>query len=258
MQIVSIPCRADNYAYLLICDKTQRAVVVDPSEAEPVLKTIDTHGVKLVGIWNTHHHYDHVGGNKEVLERVPEAQVIAHESDRGRVPGQNVFVSDGEHIDAGGELQAQVIFNPGHTSGAISFYMPAQQAVFTGDTLFASGCGRLFEGTPQQMFASLTALTSLPADTRIYCGHEYTLSNLRFAAVVEPKNTEIQERAQAVQALRDAGEPSMGFRVAEERATNIFVRVGEPGVMAAARAEGAEDDSPVAVFAALRRWKDRF
>lgn len=259
MQIVSIPCRADNYAYLLICEDTKKAVVVDPSEAQPVLQEIDAQGVGLVAVWNTHHHYDHVGGNKEILERFPEAQIVAHESDKGRVPGQNLYVNQGDEVSADDSLQARIIFNPGHTSGAISFYMPAHKALFTGDTLFAAGCGRLFEGTAEDMYTSLTTLTALPADTKVYCGHEYTLANLRFAAAVEPGNADIDARIKKVEKQREAGQPSMGFTIAEERATNVFVRASEAAVIASARdEEGIEDEQPVAVFAALRRWKDRF
>lgn len=259
MQIVSIPCRTDNYAYLLLGDDNQGAVVVDPSEAEPVWAEIEKRGITLDAIWNTHHHFDHVGGNKELLERFPEAQVVAHESDKGRVPGQNLFVAEGDEVRAGTSLRAEILFNPGHTSGAISFYMPEHEALFTGDTLFAAGCGRLFEGTAAQMYESLSKLTALPTATRIYCGHEYTLANLRFAAAVEPGNEAITARMQRVQEQRDASEPSMGFTVAEERATNVFVRTQESAVVAAAREQGGlEGDDPVAVFAALRHWKDRF
>lgn len=259
MQIVSIPCREDNYAYLLICDATQTTVVVDPSEAEPVAQALGARGLKLAAIWNTHHHFDHVGGNKELLEQYPEAQVVAHASDKGRVPGQNIFVEDGDEVDAGGSLQATIVLNPGHTSGAISFHVAAQEALFTGDTLFAAGCGRLFEGTAAQMYQSLKTLTSLPAATCVYCGHEYTLANLRFAAAVEPGNAAIEIRRQKVQALRDAGSPSMGFTIAEELATNVFIRVDEPEVVAAANArEGGAGQAPAEIFAVLRQWKDRF
>ena len=232
---------------------------MDPSEAAPVLAEIKAQGVSVAAIWNTHHHYDHVGGNEAILKLFPAAQVVAHASDKTRVPGQTVFAVQDEQVRVGGEIQADIIFNPGHTSGAVSYYIKDPGLVFTGDTLFAAGCGRLFEGTAAQMHDSLTRLTALPADTRVYCGHEYTQANLRFAAAVEPDNAEISARARRVSELRHAGESSMGFRIAEELATNVFVRTQEPSVLASVqREESTGDSSPAEIFAALRFWKDRF
>lgn len=259
MRIVAIACLQDNYAYLLVCEKTQICAVVDPSEAGPVLAEVKSQGLKVAAIWNTHHHYDHVGGNEALVAEFPDALVVGHESDKGRVPGQNVFVNDGDEVQVGEEVSATIIFNPGHTSGAISYYLKNPGAVFTGDTLFAAGCGRTFEGTGAQMHASLTRLTSLPVDTKVYCGHEYTAGNLKFAAEVEPDNVEIPKRAQVVAKQRKAGEATMGFTVAEELATNVFVRTGQATVVASAASEeevGAR--TPAEVFTALRRWKDRF
>lgn len=259
MRIVAIPCLQDNYAYLLVCEKTQTCAVVDPSEGGPVLAEIEKQGVTVAAIWNTHHHYDHVGGNKAVLAKFPDALVVAHESDKGRVPGQTVFAKQGDEVVVGEEVKASVIFNPGHTSGAVSYYLDTPGAVFTGDTLFGGGCGRLFEGTGAEMHDSLTRLTELPAATRIFCGHEYTASNLKFAAAVEPDNAEISARAKRVAELRAAGETTMGFTVEEELATNIFVRTGEATVQASAeREESTADKTQAEIFAALRRWKDRF
>ena len=255
MRIVTVPCRSDNYAYLLICEQSQLAAVVDPSLAEPVLAAIESEGVGVGAIWNTHHHFDHVTGNETIAAKFSGCPIIGHESDRGRIPGQTEFVKDGDLVRVGSEVRAEVIFNPGHTSGAVSYYLQEPGAVFTGDTLFAAGCGRLFEGSAGQMYESLLRLTSLPAETKVYCGHEYTESNLEFAMAVEPENALIAERLELVRALRRAGKSSMGFTIAGERQTNVFVRTDEPSVRQAVKLPGA---SPAEVFAALRSWKDRF
>lgn len=259
MRIVPVPCLRDNYAYLVICETTKRAAVVDPSEVEPVLAAVEREGVELEAIWNTHHHWDHTGGNKGLLDAHPELEVIGHGSDKGRIPGQTTFAEQDDTVTLGEGLSARIIHNPGHTTGAISFYLEAQAALFTGDTLFAGGCGRLFEGTPEQMHGSLSKLAALPEDTRVYCGHEYTAANLRFAAAVEPDNQDLTERQERVAAQRERGEPTVPSTMAEERATNPFLRAEVAGVIAAAKAHQAiDDDSPGAVFGALRSWKDNF
>jgi hydroxyacylglutathione hydrolase len=258
MRILPVPCLADNYAYLVICEATNTAAVVDPSMAEPILHAIEREKVELRAIWNTHHHWDHTGGNKDLLGLYPELEVIAHASDRGRVPGQSTFVQDGDEVTLGQEIHARIIHNPGHTSGAISYHLARPGMVFTGDTLFGAGCGRLFEGTPGQMHASLDRLAALPEHTLVYCGHEYTAGNLRFAATIEPDNEAVRARAGKVERQRAAGAPSVPSTIGEERATNPFLRVTVAEVVAAAGAgEPPRDDSPVEVFAALRRWKDR-
>ncbi|HKE18859.1 MAG TPA: hydroxyacylglutathione hydrolase [Kofleriaceae bacterium] len=240
MRIVSIPCLSDNYAYLVICEATQRAAIVDPSEAAPVLAAVRQHGVELGAIWNTHHHWDHTGGNQELVAAVGGLEVVAHESDRGRVPAQTKFVGEGDTVSIG-QVSAVIIHNPGHTSGAISYHIADPGAVFTGDTLFAAGCGRLFEGTPADMRVSLGKLAALPGATQVYCGHEYTEKNLAFAAEAEKDNSAIAERRARVAELRKAGHPSVPFTMAEEQATNPFVRAGS-----------------VDRLAELRAWKDRF
>jgi hydroxyacylglutathione hydrolase len=238
-RVVTIPCLKDNYAYLVVCQATGRAAVVDPSEGAPVLEAIQREGVTLSAIWNTHHHHDHVGGNQEVAAAHAGIEVVAHVSDQGRVPGQTRSVDAGDTALVGG-LRASIVFNPGHTRGAVSYHLTGG-ALFTGDTLFAAGCGRLFEGTATQMYDSLTRLAALPETTQVYCGHEYTASNLEFAAAAEPDNAAVAERAARVAVLRDRGAPTMGFTLADERATNPFVRAGSPER-----------------FAELRAWKDRF
>jgi len=215
--------------------------VVDPSEGPPVIEAVQREQVTVQAVWNTHHHHDHVGGNQEVSAAFPGIEVIAHSSDRGRVPAQTRFVEEGDEVSVGG-LRATIIHNPGHTRGAISYRVSGEpDALFTGDTLFGAGCGRLFEGSPADMFTSLGKLTALPADTRIYCGHEYTASNLRFAAAAEPDNAAVAERRRVVETTRARGEPSVPFTVGDEMATNPFVRAGS-----------------IARLGELRAWKDRF
>lgn len=253
MRVVPVPCLADNYAYLIVCEESGRAAVVDPSEADPVLAAARAEGAELVAIWNTHHHWDHTGGNKGLLDAMPALEVVAHESDRGRVPGQTTFAVAGDRVELSPRVAAEIVFNPGHTSGAVSYYLADAPAVFTGDTLFLAGCGRLFEGTAAEMHASLSRLAALPDDTLVYCGHEYTAANLRFAAAVEPESAVVAERARRTRV------PSVPGTIGEEKATNPFLRVGEPAVIdAALSADGSSDRSPAAVFGALRRWKDRF
>ena len=244
MRIVPIPCLRDNYAYLVVCEATGRAAVVDPSEAAPVREAVRHQGVTLAAIWNTHHHADHVGGNQGLLDDQPDLEVVAHHSDEGRIPGLTRPVREGDRVQLD-EIEAVVLHNPGHTRGAVSYHISAGDgaagALFTGDTLFGAGCGRLFEGTPADMFASLTKLTQVAPETRVYCGHEYTEQNLRFAAEAEPDNQAVAARRAQVAALRADGAPSVPFTVADERATNPFVRAGS-----------------VERLAELRAWKDRF
>ena len=246
-RVVTVPCLKDNYAYLVVCGATGEAAVVDPSEGPPVLEAVRRERVTLRAVWNTHHHHDHVGGNGEVVAAWPGVEVVAHVSDRdkARVPGQTRAVEEGDVVEVG-RLRARIVFNPGHTTGAVSYFIEkggegGGGAVFTGDTLFAAGCGRLFEGTAAQMYDSLTRLTALPEATTVWCGHEYTASNLKFAAAAEPDNGAVAERSARVTTQRERGEHTMGFTVAEERATNPFVRAGS-----------AEK------FAELRSWKDKF
>jgi hydroxyacylglutathione hydrolase len=238
VRIVPVPCLEDNYAYLVI--DGDRAAIVDPGEAQPILDAVAREGVTLASVWATHHHHDHVGGVKALLEQLPSLEVVAHQYDdhRRRVPGVTKVVEDGDTV-AIGDTTARIIHNPGHTLGAISYYIEARGgdagAVFTGDTMFAAGCGRLFEGTAAQMHESLQRLSSLPPETRVYFGHEYTASNLRFAAVEEPGNADVTARAAAVATRRAAGEWTTPSTVADERATNPFVRAKDAADLGAIR-----------------------
>ena len=237
--VIEIPSLRDNYAYLVICPETRAAAVVDPSEATKVTAAASEAGVTLTAILNTHHHWDHTAGNKDLLKQQPTLTVYGHRSDEGRIAGQTVLLEEG-HTLAIGDCEARVMHIPGHTTGAVAYVFDG--LVFTGDTLFNSGCGRLFEGTPEMMFESLTRLTTeLPPETAIYNGHEYTLGSLAFARAAEPDNTAMVERTAWAQSLRDAGKPTLPSTVADELATNPFVRAGSAEKMGE-----------------LRSWKDNF
>ncbi len=254
MRIEIVPCLRDNYAYLLTAADSSACVVVDPSEAGPVLRALAKHGLHLVAILNTHHHHDHVGGNRALKAREPGIEVFGHASDRGRIPEQTRFLEDGDEFEVAG-LSFRVMHIPGHTRGAIAYIV--EDVVFTGDTLFAAGCGRLFEGTPSDMYTSLNEqLAELPDDTRVFCGHEYTESNLRFAASLEPTNQAILEKAKRVAALRREGKTTMPTSMAEERETNPFMRTASRELVRSLGLDASAD--PVSVLAAARAAKDRF
>ncbi len=249
-QISYIPAFKDNYIWVL--RRGQRAFVVDPGEAAPVLAYFAAARLELAGILVTHHHADHQGGVRELLERWP-CPVFAPAGES--ITGVSQALTGGETIDALG-VPVRVLAVPGHTRGHLAYLAP--DALFCGDTLFGAGCGRLFEGTPAQMSAALDQIAALPASTRIYCAHEYTQMNLPFAQAVEPDNPAIRVRLRQVAARRAAGLPTVPLDLAEEKATNPFLRCGEPAVIAAARAHGAVSDDAVAVFAALRAWRNGF
>lgn len=209
LQIELVPCLKDNYAYLLHDVDTGTVGVVDPSEAVPVIDALSRKNRNLTYILNTHHHYDHTGGNAELKARYG-AKVIGSGIDKDRIPGIDIVLKDGDKwMFAGHEVV--VIETPGHTRGHISFYFPGSGAIFTGDTLFSLSCGKLFEGTPEQMHSSLSKIMSLPDETNIYCGHEYTLSNSKFALSIEPKNEVLQSYATHVAHLRSKGLPTVNF-----------------------------------------------
>jgi hydroxyacylglutathione hydrolase len=247
MHVVAVPCLKDNYAYLVI--DAGRAAVVDPGEAGPIEAALAREGVTLGAIWATHHHHDHVGGVNDLVAAHPGIDVVAGATDAPKVPHVTHAVHDGDQVSFG-SLRATILHNPAHTLGAITFLV--EGCAFTGDTLFAAGCGRLFEGDAAMMHASLSKLAALPPATRVYFGHEYTAANLRFAAAVEPDNAAVARRASVLTT------PSTPSTIADERATNPFLRSTEPAVIAAARARGATSDDPAAVFAAIRGWKDTF
>ncbi|WP_448191423.1 hydroxyacylglutathione hydrolase [Azospirillum sp. sgz301742] len=251
MEIHLVPAFNDNYIYLL--REGDAVGVVDPGDAQPVLAALEQRGWRLTHILNTHHHPDHVGGNHTLKQRFG-CPVIGAAADAHRIQDMDIALAEGETASFGPHA-ARVIAVPGHTSGHIAFHFAEAQALFCGDTLFALGCGRLFEGTPAQMWDSLCKLRALPDDTRIYCGHEYTLSNARFAVTVDPDNRELAARAEEIKALRERGEPTIPTTLGLEKRTNPFLRADDPGVQAAVGMAGAD---PVAVFAEIRGRKDRF
>jgi hydroxyacylglutathione hydrolase len=255
--VIPIPCLSDNYAYLVVDNETNDAAVVDASEAGPVIAAAHAARVHVRAIWSTHHHPDHVGGNEEVARELGIHEIAGHASDRGRIPGQTRFLETGDEVSIG-TLRARALHIPGHTLGAVAYIIdrPNDGAVFTGDTLFLAGCGRLFEGTPAQMHASLTSLAELADSTRVYCGHEYTSANLRFAAHVEPSNAAVAEAAREAQARRGEGGPTVPGTILREKATNPFLRVREAEIRKTLGIASDLDD--VAAFAAVRSAKDTF
>ena len=245
-----IPAFKDNYIWLLRAG--QRACVVDPGDAAPVIAHLEAAGLTLESILVTHHHPDHQDGVAALLARYrPTVFAPASES----ITGCTHPLNGGETIDILGQA-VRVMAVPGHTLGHLAYVMPG--ALFCGDTLFGAGCGRLFEGTPAQMADSLGRLAALPDDTLVYCAHEYTEANLRFARTVEPENPAIAARTARVAALRAAGQPSVPSTIAEEKATNPFLRSHVSAVIAQAVLQGAVDTRPLGVFTAIRRWRNRF
>lgn len=255
MKIVQIPLLRDNYGYLLVCQKTNSAAIIDPSEAEPAWQRIEQEKVSLTAILNTHHHRDHTGGNEGLLAK-QNLRVYGHKSDQGRIPGLTHGVDEGDVIQVG-ELKGKVLFIPGHTTGHVAYLFG--NALFSGDCLFTAGCGRLFEGTPEMMHASLQKLMALPDDTKVYCGHEYTESNLRFAMSVEPKNHKLVSRFERVQALRARGASTVPATMEEEKQTNPFLRWESKEIQASVKAQVSHQRlDPVSVFATVRKLKDSF
>jgi hydroxyacylglutathione hydrolase len=255
MELIALPAFADNYIWMLH-DGTD-AVVVDPGEAAPVLSALDERQLALSGILVTHHHGDHVGGVDELRSRLKGA---VYGPKRERIPEPFVAVADGDSVDLLG-LRFEVIEVPGHTAGHVAYFHAGRDGapiLFCGDTLFSGGCGRLFEGTAEQMHASLARLASLPGDTRVCCAHEYTLSNLKFARAVEPGNAALVRYNADCEATRAAGRPTLPSTIAVERAINPFLRCDQPEVTASARTQGARSAEGTEVFAALRRWKNEF
>jgi hydroxyacylglutathione hydrolase len=253
LEIVRIPCLADNYVWLLREPDRGAVAVVDPADPGPVRAALDTRGWRLTHILNTHHHADHVGGNL-ALKASFGCMIVGPRADRDRIPGIDVALGDDETFDLGAE-RALVLDVPGHTRGHVAFWFAGAGALFCGDTLFALGCGRMFEGTAPQMWASLRKLRALPDDTRVYCAHEYTQSNARFARHADPGNAELAARSREIDAQRARGEATVPSSLGLEKRTNPFLRADDPALAAA---HGLDARDPAAVFAHLRRSKDVF
>ncbi|MGB0564730.1 MAG: hydroxyacylglutathione hydrolase [Spirulinaceae cyanobacterium] len=256
MEIVRLPMLFDNYTFLLVDGRLQTAVVVDPAEAQPVLGYLRQHRLTLVAIWNTHHHHDHIGGNRALKQAFPQLTVYGGAADRGRLPGQDVFLVGGERIEFA-RRNAEVLFVPGHTQAHIAYYFPPHEGqpgeLFCGDTIFAGGCGRLKEGTPAQMWRSLQQLRQLPSTTRIWCAHEYTLTNLQFALTVDPHNGVLQTRYQQVRRARQQHQPTVPTTLDIEQQTNPFLRWDDPQIQAQLHCQ-----DELETFTRLRAQKDRF
>ena len=220
MQIVPVPAFTDNYIWLVHDERSGETAVVDPGDAAPALAEAERRGWTIGQVWNTHWHPDHTGGNLAIKDATG-ARISGPAS--GRIPGRDVALSEGSDVRIGGHV-GRVIEVPGHTLDHVALIFDDDRVAFVGDTLFAMGCGRLFEGTPAQMYGSLQRLAALPEETRLYCAHEYTLANARFAADVEADNSAVAERLAKVEALREAGAITLPTTVAQERETNPFVR----------------------------------
>jgi hydroxyacylglutathione hydrolase len=253
-QIVLVPCHQDNYGYLLHDTATGATASIDAPEAGPLSAELARQGWKLTDILVTHHHHDHVGGIA-ALKAQTGCRVVAAGADSARIADVDVWVEEGEQV-AVGSLKARVIDTPGHTIGHVAYWFPDEEALFCGDTLFSLGCGRLFEGSPADMWRSLLKLRALPGGTRVFCGHEYTQSNARFALSVDAGNPALVERASEVDILRGLRRPTIPATIAMEKATNPFLRADQPGMAGAVGLPAGAD--PVAVLKELRERKNRF
>lgn len=263
LDVLAVPAFDDNYLWVI--HDGRHAAVVDPGDAVPVLAALQAEGLTLAAILLTHHHADHVGGVVElarqaVSDEFPVIPVYGPAREQSRIKGMSIPLHGDDRIRIPAlSLELQVIDIPGHTLGHIAYYAADHGLLFCGDTLFAGGCGRVFEGTPQQMVSSLGKLACLPAETQVYCAHEYTLSNLKFAAEVEPGNAQLQERILNERARRERGEPTVPTTIALERQTNPFLRATEKEILGSLQKAGrltALDE--VSSFAALREWKNTY
>lgn len=253
LEVHMFPCLSDNYGFLIHDPEADVTAVIDTPEVAPINAALEEKGWRLTHILNTHHHFDHAGGNEELKARW-SCTVVGAANDASRIPGIDVRVADGERLPFG-STEAEVLETPGHTTGHIAYYFADDGIAFVGDTLFALGCGRLFEGTPAQMWRSLSRLAELPDDTVVYCAHEYTQSNAAFALSVEPGNDDLVARAAEIDRLRAANEPTVPTTIGLEKATNPFLRPDSDNLRATV---GLADADLVTVFAETRRRKDSF
>ena len=258
MAIVTVPQLSDNYAYLVIDDASKEAGVVDCAEADKVIEAAKAHGVRLVAVLTTHWHGDHSGGNADIASKVPGIKVYGASAEGGKIPALSNPVKDGDTIKIGA-LEARVIGIPAHTNGHVAYYFASLGAVFTGDTMFIGGCGRVFEGKAATMVESLGKLASLPDSTAVYCGHEYTEKNLRFALTLEPGNQALQSRHEWSVKTRAANKFTVPSTIGDEKKTNPFLRTASPELRAnLKKRDPSLPDDPVAIFAKARELKDSF
>jgi len=253
LEVHQFPCLRDNYGYLIHDSDHDVTAAIDTPEAGPINQALAEKGWTLTHILNTHHHFDHAGGNLELKERW-HCTIVGNANDASRIPGIDVKVVDGDTYDFGGHT-ARIFDVSGHTLGHIAYYFAEDGMLFCGDTLFALGCGRLFEGTPEQMWTSLQKLMNLPDDTVVYCAHEYTQANAKFALTVEPRNDQLQARAKEIDRMRADGKPTVPSTIGLEKATNPFLRPTSEALQETIGLRGAR---PVEVFAETRRRKDNF
>ncbi|TXK95993.1 hydroxyacylglutathione hydrolase [Methylococcaceae bacterium HT1] len=253
LEIQQIPVLNDNYIYLIHDPESGDTAVVDPAVANPVLSVLKQNNRQLSTIFNTHHHTDHVGGNLSLKEQTG-CTIAGCAADQGRIPGIDIKLSEGDILKLGTH-SIQAISCAGHTSGHIAFYIPDSDALFCGDTLFAMGCGRLFEGTAKQMQQSLSKFTALPLNTKVYCAHEYTVANAEFAISVEPDNQDLLETIERIKELRANNQPTVPTTLEQELATNPFLRADSASIQ---KTLGMQDASELAVFTEIRQRKNRF
>jgi hydroxyacylglutathione hydrolase len=258
MAIIPVPQLSDNYAYLVVDDSAGQCGVVDCAEADKVLAEVRRRGLQLIAVLPTHYHFDHVGGNDDLVRAIPGLRVYGARGERGRIPAQTQVVDDGDSVEIA-SLKGRVIGIPAHTNGHIAYYFPQLNAVFTGDTLFIAGCGRVFEGRAQTMVDSLAKLAALPDSTQVYCGHEYTEKNLRFALTLEPNNSALKSKYEWAQKMRTQGAYTVPSTIGDEKQFNPFLRTDSAELRANLRKiePGLPEDS-VAVFAKARELKDKF
>ena len=253
MNIEIIPCLTDNYSYLIHENQSNTVTIIDPSEFAPCDKIISKKYKKLDYILNTHHHHDHVGGNEE-LKRKYNSKVLGFKNDEKRIPNIDKLLEDNEEFIIG-NIKFTTLFIPGHTAGHVAFYSKKDKAIFTGDTLFSMGCGRVFEGTYDQMFDSLNRIKGLPEDTKIYCGHEYTQKNIEFCIKYNPNNDLLKKRKNTIKEKLKNGEPSIPSTLLEEKQMNIFLRTDDLDVRNMLNLKRA---SNLEIFTKLRDLKDNF
>ena len=252
MKIEIISCLSDNYSYLIHDKKSNTIAIIDPSEFETCDKIIKKYN-KLDFILNTHHHADHVNGNLE-LKKKYNSKILGFSQDKRRIPGIDILLEENQKQKIG-NLEFEVIFIPGHTKGHIAYFFSKEKIAFTGDTLFSLGCGRVFEGTHEEMFYSINKIKNLPPDTKIYCGHEYTKSNLNFCLAYDPRNTFLKEKAIDIQKKLNSNLPTIPTILGQEIKTNIFLRCNDPEIKLAL---DLKDSPEVEVFSKLRDLKDSF
>ena len=253
LEIFQFPCLGDNYGVLVHDPESHQTASIDTPEADAIQAALKTKGWTLTHILNTHHHFDHTGGN-EALKAEYGCKIIGPAEEASRIPGIDSEIKEGETFSLGTHV-AQVFDTPGHTAGHISFWFEHDKVIFVGDTLFAMGCGRLFEGTPAMMWNSLQKIMGLPKETQIYCGHEYTLGSAEFALTIEPENEDLKARYKVVQDLREKGEPTLPTTLEEELATNPFLRPSSPEIQKKLGMVGASD---LDVFTKIRALKDDY